>query len=96
MTDKPVAYFLAKILLSMLLLCGSSVIQAKAELVLSGCPQETIALTPFFQIVHDNTGLMQRDDIEQLAASRFSMVASTARGIDAAAVQFSLLVSFDD
>lgn len=67
MTDKPVAYFLAKILLSILLLCGSSVIQAKNELVLSGCPQEAIALTPFFQIVHDNTGLMQRDDIEQLA-----------------------------
>lgn len=71
MTDKPVAYFLAKILLSILLLCGSSVIQAKAELVLSGCPQETIALTPFFQIVHDNTGLMQRDDIEQLADSQW-------------------------
>ena len=71
MTDKPVAYFLAKILLSIVLLCGSSVIQAKTELVLSGCPQEAIALTPFFQIVHDNTGLMRRGDIEQLADSQW-------------------------
>ena len=92
MTDKPVAYFLAKILLSIVLLCGSSVIQAKAELVLSGCPQETIALTPFFQIVHDNTGLMQRDDIEQLADSQWLPAPHAVLTPQ----QFSLLVSFDD
>lgn len=61
MIDKPVAHLLANILLSILLLSSSSFIHANAELVLTECPQEVVALTPFLQIVHDKTGLLQRE-----------------------------------
>lgn len=71
MIDKPVAHLLANILLSILLLSSSSFIHANAELVLTECPQEVVALTPFLQIMHDKTGLLQREDIEQLADSQW-------------------------
>lgn len=71
MIDKPVAHLLANILLSILLLSSSSFIHANAELVLTECPQDVVALTPFLQIMHDKTGLLQREDIEQLADAQW-------------------------
>ena len=72
MIYRVVTDFLARFLLGIFFLCGSTTIQAQTALVLSSCPQGTMALNSYLQIYQDRAGQKQLYDVEQLSESMWT------------------------